>query len=91
MMELLESRRLLSSSPITPIPGITGNSQYPAAPPITTTYSNGTGFTLGSVTQPIVVLDFWANWCPWCMGGMPGTQALSTWAQQTASRSKLLR
>jgi len=84
--EAMERRCLLSMDPTTPIPGITGVD----APPINAQYTDGTTFTLPSVNQPILVMDFWATWCGWCMLGMPGTQDLSNWARDNGKPVKVV-
>lgn len=37
---------------------------------------DGKEFTLDSYKGDIVVLDFWATWCHWCVKGMPDVQKL---------------
>ncbi len=38
--------------------------------------ADGKEFTLDSYKGDIVVLDFWATWCHWCVKGMPDVQKL---------------
>jgi thiol-disulfide isomerase/thioredoxin len=84
--ESLEKRCLLSVNPTTPIAGLSG----PAAPAITTQYTDGTTFTLPSVNQPILIMDFWASWCEWCMLGLPDINSFNSWAQQNDEPVKVV-
>ena len=37
----------------------------------------GQSFVLGDLTQPIVVLKLWANWCPVCAAELPQLQTMA--------------
>ena len=47
------------------------------APDFTTTLVNGKTFKLSKYKNKIVLLNFWATWCPPCVGEMPAFQKLS--------------
>lgn len=38
--------------------------------------------TLSEIDSDVVVLDFWATWCPPCVKGLPEVQAVADWAEQ---------
>jgi thiol-disulfide isomerase/thioredoxin len=48
-----------------------------AAPDVSLTTLDGSSAKLSSEKGKVVVLDFWATWCPPCRASLPHTQALS--------------
>ena len=46
------------------------------APDFTVTLVNGDTFTLSDYDDEVVLLNFWATWCPPCVGEMPALQNL---------------
>jgi cytochrome c biogenesis protein CcmG, thiol:disulfide interchange protein DsbE len=38
---------------------------------------NGAQVRLSDLRGHVVVLDFWASWCPYCVKGLPQTQAIA--------------
>jgi thiol-disulfide isomerase/thioredoxin len=57
--------------------------QRPAAPDLRGTTLEGTSFDLAALRGKVVVLNFWASWCPPCRAEGP---ALQTVARQLRSR-----
>lgn len=51
------------------------------APEIELTMLDGQAFKLSEVKAKVVVLDFWATWCPPCREGLPKLQAVHDWAK----------
>lgn len=47
-----------------------------AAPPFTVTDMNGQTVSLASLKGKPVFLNFWATWCPPCVGEMPDIQRM---------------
>jgi peroxiredoxin len=47
------------------------------APDFSTTLLDGTPVSSQSLRGKVVVLDFWATWCPPCREGLPHLQAMS--------------
>ncbi len=41
------------------------------APDFTLSQLNGESFTLSSLKGKVIILDFWATWCPPCIKGVP--------------------
>jgi peroxiredoxin len=56
--------------------------QNQPAPPITLQTLDGETFELEDVEQQVVVLDFWASWCPPCVRGLPVLQEVADWADE---------
>jgi len=52
------------------------------APPIKAQTLDGKPFDLARVNEEMVVLDFWATWCPPCRKGLPLLQQFYDWARQ---------
>ncbi len=50
------------------------------APQIELKTLDGQAFTLSEVKAKVVVLDFWATWCPPCREGLPKLQSVYDWA-----------
>jgi len=46
------------------------------APEISVTGVDGSGTKLSALRGKVVLIDFWATWCPPCRKGLPETQAL---------------
>ena len=51
------------------------------APPIELKTFDGQPFKLEDVEASVVVLDFWATWCPPCRRGLPLLQKFHEWAE----------
>lgn len=52
------------------------------APPIRAQTLDGKPFDLKKVDASVIVLDFWATWCPPCRKGLPLLQQYQDWATQ---------
>ena len=52
------------------------------APAIDLPLADGGEFKLEDVEEQVVVLDFWATWCPPCREGLPKIQEVSDWASE---------
>ncbi|MCE9592168.1 MAG: TlpA family protein disulfide reductase [Planctomycetes bacterium] len=50
------------------------------APAVELTTLEGKPFKLSDVKEKVVVLDFWATWCPPCRRGLPVIQKVAEWA-----------
>lgn len=46
------------------------------APDFTAKLSNGESFTLSDYKDKVVLLNFWATWCPPCVGELPAFEKL---------------
>ncbi|MFG0330991.1 MAG: TlpA family protein disulfide reductase [Phycisphaerales bacterium] len=46
------------------------------APDFTLDLADGSTFTLSEARGDVVLLDFWATWCPPCRAAMPGIQSI---------------
>jgi len=46
------------------------------------TIATNDSFKLSEVDADVVVLDFWATWCPPCREGLPRIQTVADWAKQ---------
>lgn len=53
-----------------------------AAPDFTLSTLDDQEVTLSDLCGSVVVLDFWATWCPPCRRGLPKLQEFANWAQQ---------
>lgn len=60
------------------------------APDINLPTLSGEQFTLSEVEQPIVILNFWATWCPPCREELPHLQALHEWIEETDANVALM-
>lgn len=52
------------------------------APELELTTIDGKPFLLSSVKAQVIVLDFWATWCPPCVAGLPKLQHVAEWARR---------
>ncbi len=52
------------------------------APPINLKDLNGKQLQTGQIKADVIVLDFWATWCPPCRKGLPLLQQFQNWAKQ---------
>ena len=52
------------------------------APPIRARTLDGKSFDLSWVKKDVIVLDFWATWCPPCRKGLPLLQQYQDWAKE---------
>ncbi len=52
-----------------------------AAPPFELTKLDGTAHKSADETAQVIVLDFWATWCPPCRKSLPGLASLHQWAR----------
>lgn len=52
------------------------------APKIHAKTLDGKPFDLSKVKASVIVLDFWATWCPPCRKGLPLLQRYEDWAQK---------
>ena len=52
------------------------------APPIKLKTLKGKFIHLARVKADVIVLDFWATWCPPCRQGLPLLQEFENWAKQ---------
>ncbi|MEX0745248.1 MAG: TlpA disulfide reductase family protein [Phycisphaeraceae bacterium] len=52
------------------------------APPIEIERMTGEAFKLEDVDADVIVLDFWATWCPPCWEGLRQLQGVHEWAEQ---------
>jgi thiol-disulfide isomerase/thioredoxin len=59
----------IATGPLPPGPGV-------AAPAFNGSTVDGEPFELGSLQGKVVLLDFWATWCPPCVATMPHLQKL---------------
>ena len=51
-------------------------------PPLNLPDIDGNDHDLATDDAKVIVLDFWATWCPPCVAAMPELQAVYDWAQQ---------
>ncbi|MEO0588149.1 MAG: TlpA disulfide reductase family protein, partial [Planctomycetota bacterium] len=51
------------------------------APDFTLNTLDGQPVTLTDLNASVVVLDFWATWCPPCVAALPELQAYADWAE----------
>lgn len=52
------------------------------APPIEARLLDGKSYKLADEPAQVVLIDFWATWCPPCVEGLPKIQAIADWARQ---------
>jgi peroxiredoxin len=53
-------------------PSIELSGEAPAAPPVEAALLDGAAFRLADYRGRVVVLNFWATWCPPCLAEIPG-------------------
>lgn len=59
------------------------------APDFTLTALDGESVTLSELRGSVVVLDFWATWCHWCIKGMPKLDEFAQWAESSGQPIKV--
>ena len=59
------------------------------APDFTLKTLDGQSVTLGEHRGSVVVLDFWATWCPPCRMSLPKLQQFADWAEQDGRAVKV--
>ncbi len=68
------------------ITAVSAGSGHPSegqpAPPINLKTVDSQPFSLDRVKADVVVLDFWATWCPPCRKGLPLLQEFNDWAKK---------
>jgi len=52
------------------------------APDVAFTDAQGNAITVADMTAKVIVLDFWAAWCPPCRQWMPMLDAINDWAKE---------
>ena len=52
--------------------------EKPAAPDFTAALAGGGSFTLSEHKDEVVLLNFWATWCPPCVGELPAFEKLAS-------------
>ena len=56
--------------------GFSVSYKSPAAPPLDLSALDGKQYTLSTMTNRVVVVNFWATWCPPCIEELPTMQKL---------------